>query len=150
MPGYEHSRASGGRPDEFHGEPGGGPMRYPIAIADMTWRDLCGDGNSRGAFLRGKKQGAVNHRHGPFRSQLTWPRERWEQLSEREMCRRNAWGNAHPKYRAVRSVPRQRRQVFVVGVGTEALWKRFVQLMNIQDDIGRDDRFTTNVAENQT
>jgi len=33
---------------------------------------------------------------------------------------------------------------FVVGVGTEALWKRFVQVMNIQDDFGRDERFTIN------
>jgi len=32
----------------------------------------------------------------------------------------------------------------VVGVGTEALWKRFAQVLNIQDDIGRDERFATN------
>src|SRR5882762_9628038 len=33
---------------------------------------------------------------------------------------------------------------FVVGVGTEPLWRRFVQVMNIQDEIGSDERFSTN------
>ncbi len=32
----------------------------------------------------------------------------------------------------------------VIGVGTEALWKRFVRVLNIHGEIGRDERFATN------
>src|SRR6266850_245254 len=105
-----HSRASGGRPDEFHG----GAGRRADALSDRNCghdlRDLCDDGNSY-----------LNENVSPKR-----------------------WGNAHPNIVPDEAYRGSDDKYFVVGVGTEALWKRFVQLMNIQDDIGRDDRFTTN------
>jgi formyl-CoA transferase/CoA:oxalate CoA-transferase len=33
---------------------------------------------------------------------------------------------------------------FVVGVGTEALWKKFVSLLNAEATLGKDERFLTN------
>ncbi len=33
---------------------------------------------------------------------------------------------------------------FVVGIGTEALWKKFVRTMGIENGIGRDEKFRTN------
>jgi crotonobetainyl-CoA:carnitine CoA-transferase CaiB-like acyl-CoA transferase len=38
---------------------------------------------------------------------------------------------------------------FVIGVGTEALWKRFVQLPGIPNGIGQDHRFQTNALRIQ-
>jgi len=78
-----------------------------------------------------------------FDSQLTW-------LANVGSSYLNAgvsptrWGNAHPNivpYEVYRGAD---DKYFVVGVGTEALWKRFVQALEIQDDIGRDERFQTN------
>ena len=34
---------------------------------------------------------------------------------------------------------------FVVGVGTEALWKKFVQAMNVEHTLGADQRFANNI-----
>jgi len=54
------------------------------------------------------------------------------------------WGNAHPNIVPYEAYRGSDDKYFVVGVGTEALWKRFARVMNIQDGIGRDERFATN------
>jgi crotonobetainyl-CoA:carnitine CoA-transferase CaiB-like acyl-CoA transferase len=54
------------------------------------------------------------------------------------------WGNAHPNivpYEVFRGAD---GRSFVIGVGTEALWKKFVCLMGIENGIGQNESFSTN------
>jgi crotonobetainyl-CoA:carnitine CoA-transferase CaiB-like acyl-CoA transferase len=54
------------------------------------------------------------------------------------------WGNAHPSivpYEVFRGAD---GRSFVLGVGTEALWKRFLRVMEMESSIGQDGRFRTN------
>jgi crotonobetainyl-CoA:carnitine CoA-transferase CaiB-like acyl-CoA transferase len=54
------------------------------------------------------------------------------------------WGNAHPSivpYEVFRGAD---GRTFVLGVGTEALWKKFLRLMGIENGVGQDERFHTN------
>jgi crotonobetainyl-CoA:carnitine CoA-transferase CaiB-like acyl-CoA transferase len=37
-------------------------------------------------------------------------------------------------------------QHFVVGVGTQALWAKFVEMLNAQSTLGQDDRFASNAS----
>ena len=127
----------------FTGEPGGGPMRYPIAIADMTCGMYSAMGILAALFTREKTGGGQFLDMALFDSQLTW-------LANVGSSYLNAgisptrWGNAHPNIVPYEVYRGSDDRYFVVGVGTEGLWKRFVQALEIQDDIGRDERFQTN------
>jgi len=79
----------------FTGEPGGGPMRYPIAIEDMT----CGIYATMGILgrfcAREKKNRAGQFIDRPFRfANLIGSRTLGKQLSERAVSPKR-WGNAH-------------------------------------------------------
>ena len=127
----------------FTGEPGGGPMRYPIAIADMTCGMYAAMGILAELFAREKTGRGEFLDMALFDSQLTW-------LANVGSSYLNAgvsptrWGNAHPNIVPYEVYRGSDDRYFVVGVGTEALWKRFVQALEIQNDIGRDERFQTN------
>jgi crotonobetainyl-CoA:carnitine CoA-transferase CaiB-like acyl-CoA transferase len=59
------------------------------------------------------------------------------------------WGNAHPSvvpYEVFRGVD---GKCFVVGVGTEALWKTFVRTMKLESGVGQDERFRTNAGRTE-
>jgi crotonobetainyl-CoA:carnitine CoA-transferase CaiB-like acyl-CoA transferase len=142
-PGYDILAQAEAGVMSFTGESGGGPMRYPIAIADMT----CGMYSAMGilaALLAREKTGRGQFLDmALFDSQLTW-------LANVGSSYLNAgvsptrWGNAHPNIVPYEVYRGSDDRYFVVGIGTEALWKRFVQALEIQDDIGRDERFQTN------
>src|SRR5713226_9517184 len=142
-PGYDILAQAEAGVMSFTGESGGGPMRYPIAIADMT----CGMYSAMGilaALLAREKTGRGQFLDmALFDSQLTW-------LANVGSSYLNAgvsptrWGNAHPNIVPYEVYRGSDDRYFVVGIGTETLWKRFVQALEIQDDIGRDGRFQTN------
>jgi len=142
-PGYDILAQAEAGVMSFTGEPGSGPMRYPIAIADMTCGMYAAMGILAALFAREKTGRGQFLDMALFDSQLTW-------LANAGSSYLNAgvsptrWGNAHPNivpYEVYRGAD---DKYFVVGVGTEALWRRFVQTLEIQDDIGRDERFQTN------
>lgn len=54
------------------------------------------------------------------------------------------WGNAHPNIVPYEVFRGGDDRYFVVGVGTDALWKRFVRALNFENEIGDDERFKTN------
>jgi crotonobetainyl-CoA:carnitine CoA-transferase CaiB-like acyl-CoA transferase len=54
------------------------------------------------------------------------------------------WGNAHPNIVPYEVFHAADGRSFVVGVGTEVLWKKFVRLMGIENGIGQDENFRTN------
>jgi formyl-CoA transferase/CoA:oxalate CoA-transferase len=143
LPGYDILAQAEAGVMSFTGEPGGGPMRYPIAIADMTCGMYAAMGILAALLAREKTGRGQLIDMALFDSQLTW-------LANAGSSYLNAnvppmrWGNAHPNIVPYEAYSGGDGKYFVVGVGTEALWKRFVQVMNIQDDIGRDERFASN------
>ena len=143
IPGYDILAQTETGLMSFTGEPGGGPMRYPVAIADMTCGMYAAMGILAALFAREKTGRGQFIDMALFDSQLTWLANAGSSYLNAHVSPKR-WGNAHPNIVPYEAYRGSDHMYFVVGVGTEALWKRFVQVMNIQDDIGRDERFASN------
>ena len=141
-PGYDILAQAESGMMSFTGEPGGGPMRYPIAIADMTTGMYSAMGILGALFAREKTGRGQFLDMALFDSQLTWlANVGSSDLNAKVSPRR--WGNAHPNivpYQVFRGAD---TKYFVVGVGTEVLWKKFVALLG-DAKLGGDSRFVTN------
>jgi len=143
MPGYDILAQAEAGVMSFTGEAGGGPMRYPIAIADMTCGMYAAMGILAAFFAREKTGRGQFIDMALFDSQLTCLANAGSSyLNASESPRR--WGNAHPNIVPYEVYRGGDGRYFVVGVGSVALWKRFVQVLGIQDGIGTDERFATN------
>lgn len=124
------------------GQVDGGPMRYPIPIADVTTgiysalaivaallaRERTGEGQFiDSSLLESQVAWLANVGGNYFATGQRPPR----------------LGNAHPSI-----VPYQpfkaRDKHLIVGVGTERLWERFCHTLGIKDTIMTDPRFATN------
>jgi len=143
MPGYDILAQAEAGVMSFTGEPGGGPMRYPIAIADMTCGMYAAMGILAALFAREKTGQGQFIDMALFDSQLTWLANAGSSYLNAGVSPKR-WGNAHPNIVPYEAYRGNDNKYFVVGVGTDALWKKFAQAMNVQDSIGKDDRFTTN------
>jgi crotonobetainyl-CoA:carnitine CoA-transferase CaiB-like acyl-CoA transferase len=127
----------------FTGEPGGGPMRYPIAIADMTCGMYAAMGILAALLAREKTgQGQILDM-ALFDSQLTWLANVGSSYLNTDASP-TRWGNAHPNIVPYEVFRGSDDRHFVVGVGTEALWSRFVRMPGVPEEYGRDERFKTN------
>jgi crotonobetainyl-CoA:carnitine CoA-transferase CaiB-like acyl-CoA transferase len=158
--GYGFSGPKGGRPGydilaqaeagvmSFTGEPGGGPMRYPIAIADMTCGMYAAMGILGALFAREKNGRGQFLDMALFDSQLTWLANAGSSYLNADATPKR-WGNAHPNIVPYEVYRGSDERHFVIGVGTEALWKRFVQLPCIPEGLGQDARFQSNVLRVQ-
>src|SRR3984893_7417819 len=125
------------------GEPDGGPMRYPIAIADMTCGMYATMGVLGALFSREKTGSGQFLDMTLFDSQLTWLANVGSSyLNARTSPQR--WGNAHPNVVPYQVFRGSDAAYFVVGVGSEALWKKFVELLEAQATLGTDLRFLNN------
>jgi len=118
-------------------------MRYPIAIADMTCGMYAAMGILGALFAR-EKTGL-----GQFLDM------RFSTLSLRGLANAGSsylnanaeprrWGNAHPNIVPYQVFRGRDEKYFVVGVGTEGLWKKFVDVLQAQASLGKDARFTSN------
>jgi len=143
MPGYDILAQAEAGVMSFTGEPGGGPMRYPIAIADMTCGMYAAMGILAALYTREKTGRGQLIDMALFDSQLTWLANAGSSYLNAGVSPKR-WGNAHPNIVPYEAYRGSDDKYFVVGVGTDALWKKFAQVMNVQDSIGKDDRFTTN------
>src|SRR4029077_15987963 len=147
-PGYDILAQAENGVMSFTGEPEGGPVRYPIAIADMTCGMYAAMGILGALFAREKTGHGQFLDMALFDSQLTW-------LANAGSSYLNAgaspkrWGNAHPNIVPYEVFRGSDDRHFVVGVGTEPLWNRFVHLSGIPDEIGKDERFQTNALRIQ-
>ena len=142
-PGYDILAQAESGVMSFTGEPGGGPMRYPIAIADMTCGMYSAMGILAALFAREKTGRGQFLDMALFDSQLTWLANVGSSYLNADVSP-TRWGNAHPNIVPYEVYRGSDDRYFVVGIGTEALWKRFLQALEIQDAIGRDERFQTN------
>ncbi len=142
-PGYDIIAQAEAGVMSFTGEAQGEPVRYPVAIADMT----CGIYAAMGilaALLAREKSGRGQFLDmALFDSQLTWLiniGSNWLNCGEPP----ERWGNAHPSIVPYEVFTGSDRFAFVLGVGTDALWTRLALVLGEEDGIGRDPRFATN------
>ena len=129
------------------GEPDGGPVRFPIAIADMTTGMYAAMGILAALFARERSGQGDYLDMALFDSQLTW-------LANAGSSYLNAgvspgrWGNAHPSIVPYQLFHGSDGRQFVVGVGTEEQWRRLVKLLDL-DELGSDPRFASNAVRIQ-
>src|SRR5277367_5793326 len=127
----------------FTGEPQGEPVRYPVAIADMTCGIYAAMGILAAVHAREKSGRGQFLDMALFDSQLTWLiniGSNWLNCGEEAQ----RWGNAHPSIVPYDVFTGADGRSFVVGVGTEALWTRLVSLLDEEAGLGSDARFATN------
>jgi len=132
----------------FTGEPDGGPMRYPIAIADMTCGMYAAMGILGALFAREKTGTGQFLDMALFDSQLTWLANVGSSYLNADASPRR-WGNAHPNIVPYQVFHGSDRKLFVIGVGTQALWRKFVGLLQVESTLGSDERFLTNAKRIQ-
>jgi crotonobetainyl-CoA:carnitine CoA-transferase CaiB-like acyl-CoA transferase len=118
-------------------------MRYPIAIADMTCGMYAAMGILGALFAREKTGQGQFLDMALFDSQLTWLANAGSSyLNANAEPRR--WGNAHPNIVPYQVFRASDAKHFVVGVGTEGLWKKFVAVLQAEATLGKDPRFASN------
>ena len=142
-PGYDILAQAEAGVMSFTGEPDGGPMRYPIAIADMTCGMYSAMGILAALYAREKTGRGQFLDMALLDSQLTWLANVGSSYLNAKASPKR-WGNAHPSivpYEVFRGAD---GRCFVLGVGTEALWRKFLRLMGMENGIGQDERFRTN------
>jgi crotonobetainyl-CoA:carnitine CoA-transferase CaiB-like acyl-CoA transferase len=148
LPGYDIIAQAQAGIMSFTGEPEGEPVRYPIAIADMT----CGLYSALGilaALLAREKTGTGQALDmALFDSQLTLLINAGSNyLNAGESPQR--WGNAHPSIVPYQVFRGGDGRHFVAAVGTDALWHRFLRVIDAVESLGADSRFRTNALRTE-
>jgi crotonobetainyl-CoA:carnitine CoA-transferase CaiB-like acyl-CoA transferase len=142
-PGYDIIAQAEAGVMSFTGDPETVPMRYPIAIADMTCGIYAAMGILAALLARAKTGQGQFLDMALFDSQLTW-------LANAGSSYLNAavepsrWGNAHPSIVPYEMFRGSDDAYFVVGVGTEPLWQKFAGVLDPSNNLRADRRFQTN------
>jgi crotonobetainyl-CoA:carnitine CoA-transferase CaiB-like acyl-CoA transferase len=142
-PGYDILAQAESGVMSFTGEPDGGPMRYPIAIADMTTGMYAAMGILAALLAREKSGQGQFIDMALFDSQLTWLANIASSYLNAGATPRR-WGNAHPNIVPYQMFRAADGKYFVVGVGSDALWAKFLKVMAGESALGADARFATN------
>lgn len=143
QPGYDILAQAEAGVMSITGEPGGGPMRFPIAIADMTTGMYAAMGILAALYARERTGQGDFLDLALFDSQLTW-------LANVGSSYLNAgaspqrWGNAHPNIVPYQPFRGSDGRYFVVAVGTQRLWQRLLQILDLEREYATDPRFATN------
>ena len=153
--GYGHSGPRAGAPGydiiaqaqagimSFTGEPGGEPVRYPIAIADMTCGLYAAFGVLAALLAREKTGKGQALDMALFDAQLSLLINVGSNyLNAGEAPER--WGNAHPSIVPYQVFRGGDGRHFVAAIGTDALWQRFLRVIEATETLGGDVRFGTN------
>jgi len=145
-PGYDILAQAEAGVMSFTGEPDGSPMRYPIAIADMTTGIYAAVGILAALFARERNGGLGDFLDlSLFDSQLTWLANIGSNFLNAGVSPQR-WGNAHPSIVPYQPFRGADERFFVVGVGTQPAWERLLKLLDLQNDLGQDLRFSDNSA----
>ncbi|GAC1615675.1 MAG: CaiB/BaiF CoA-transferase family protein [Candidatus Acidiferrum sp.] len=141
-PGYDILAQAEAGLMSFTGEPDGGPMRFPIAMADMTCGMYSMMGILAALFSRERTGRGEFLDMALLDSQLTWLANAGSSyLNAKHPPKR--WGNQHPNIVPYQVFRGSDDRHFVVGVGTEALWRKFVKLAGMEK-FGNEERFASN------
>jgi crotonobetainyl-CoA:carnitine CoA-transferase CaiB-like acyl-CoA transferase len=143
LPGYDLIAQAEAGTMSLTGEPNGEPMRYPIAIADVTTGFNATVGILAALLSRERTGKGQFLEVSLFDSQMAWLANVGSgYLNTGRQPRR--WGNEHPNIVPYQMFRASDGRHFVVTVGTEALWERFCRVLGIEDTLARDLRFATN------
>ena len=142
-PGYDILAQAEAGVMSFTGEPDGGPMRYPIAIADMTCGMYSAMGILAALYAREKTGRGQFMDMALLDSQLTWLANVGSSYLNAKASPKR-WGNAHPSIVPYEVFRGSDGRGFVVGVGTEALWKKLVRMTGMENGVGQNEKFRTN------
>ncbi len=153
--GYGHTGARVGQPGydilaqaeagvmSFTGDANGAPMRFPVAIADMTTGMYAAMGILAALYARERTGKGDFLDLALFDSQLTWLINIGSNfLNAGESPSR--WGNAHGSIVPYQLFQGGDGRSFVLAVGTNALWQRLLQVLNLEKGLACDPRFATN------
>lgn len=123
------------------------PMRYPIPIADITTGIYSALGVL--AALRGRDRNGVGQflDMALFDSQLTWLNHIGSNYLNANVEPKKI-GNTHASI-VPYQVFRAQDKYLIVAVGSEALWKKFVQVLDAEESLGADERFSSNRSRNE-
>jgi crotonobetainyl-CoA:carnitine CoA-transferase CaiB-like acyl-CoA transferase len=127
----------------FTGEPDGAPMRFPTAIADITTGMYAAMGILAALYARERTGQGDFLDLALFDSQLTWLANIGSNFLNAGASPAR-WGNAHGSIVPYQLFQGSDGNSFVVAVGTQALWQRLLQVLDLQKDLGTDSRFGTN------
>jgi crotonobetainyl-CoA:carnitine CoA-transferase CaiB-like acyl-CoA transferase len=123
------------------------PMRYPVPIADIT----TGVYATLGVLvaLHARAQNGVGQfiDMALFDSQLTWLNHIGSNYLNAGQEPQKI-GNAHASI-VPYQVFRAQDKYIIIGVGSEALWKKFVRVLAAEETLGRDARYTSNRGRNE-
>jgi crotonobetainyl-CoA:carnitine CoA-transferase CaiB-like acyl-CoA transferase len=147
QPGYDILAQAEAGLMSFTGDPGGGPLRFPIAIADMTTGMYSAMG-ILGALYARERSGRGDYLDmALFDSQLTWLANVGSSYLNAGVSPQR-WGNAHPNIVPYQLFRGSDERYFVVGVGTQEQWRRLVAILGAEE-LGSDARFANNAERNQ-
>ena len=142
-PGYDILAQAEAGLMSFTGEENSGPMRYPIAIADMTCGIYAAMGILAALFSREKTGQGQFLDMALFDSQLTWLANAGSSFLNAGVTPRR-WGNAHPNIVPYEMFSGGDGVYFVIGVGTDALWQKFTAMVDTAAELCSDSRFSNN------
>ncbi len=143
QPGYDILAQAESGVMSFTGEPDGAPMRFPIAIADMTTGMYAAMGILAALYARERNGNGDFLDMALFDSQLTWLANIGSSFLNSGISP-SRWGNAHPSIVPYQLFQGADARAFVVAVGTQPLWQRLLQLLDLEKELGSDSRFATN------
>jgi crotonobetainyl-CoA:carnitine CoA-transferase CaiB-like acyl-CoA transferase len=147
QPGYDILAQAEAGVMSFTGEPDGGPVRFPIAIADMTTGMYSAMGILGALFARERSGKGEYLDMALFDSQLTWLANAGSSYLNAGVSPQR-WGNAHPNIVPYQMFRGNDERYFVVGVGTQEQWSRLVGILGAEE-LRNDARFANNAARNQ-
>ena len=143
LPGYDILAQGEAGIMSITGEPGDKPMRYPIAIADVTCGIYAAMGILAALLVRERTGEGQFLDVSLLDSQLSWlVNVGSAYLNAQESPKR--YGNAHPNIVPYQLFQASDGRYLMVAVGTGALWTHFCRVLGIEETIGRDSRFTDN------
>ena len=145
QPGYDILAQAEAGVMSFTGEPGGDPVRLPIAIADMTTGMYAAMGILAALYARERTGQGDFLDMALFDSQLTWLANIGSSYLNAGVSPRR-WGNAHPNIVPYQMFRGGDGHHFVVAVGTQGLWQRLLQVLDMEGALGGDARFSSNAA----
>ena len=143
LPGYDILAQAEAGVMSFTGEAGGGPMRFPIAIADMTTGMYAAMGILAALYARERTGQGDFLDLALFDSQLTWLANVGSSYLNAGVSPQR-WGNAHPNIVPYQLFRGSDERYFVVAVGTQPLWKRLLLVLGLERELANDPRFATN------
>ena len=129
----------------FTGEPDGDPVRFPIAIADMTTGMYATMGILATLYARERSGRGDFLDMALFDSQLTWLANIGSSYLNAAVLPQR-WGNAHPNIVPYQLFRGSDGQYFVVAVGTQAQWQRLLASLDSLKELGANPQFASNAA----